>query len=93
MNTPDHLSHQGVPLEYRTDAANAALRYANSLIQSAIAAYTHEKLNTEVNRRNSDQKLNFARDGFIAAYMDEKEALEALNAHANRIASVRLRRE
>lgn len=83
----DALSNQSLPLPQRTDAANAALAYANSLVRSAVAGYRHERLNTESNRADDSLLLRAARDEFIAAFMAEKDALHALNSAANRLAT------
>lgn len=90
-HTPDHLARTIIPLEYRTEAADAALHYANTLVQSALAAYNHAKLNTQANRDAQEPKLAFAGQAFIDAYMAEKDALDALNKQTSRIATVLIR--
>lgn len=86
----DALSNAKLPLEPRTEAANAALAYANALARSALAAYNHSRLNTESNRADDSLPLRAARDEFISAFMAEKDALNTLNACANRLASIQI---
>lgn len=82
----DAMSNNFLPLEQRTQAADAALAYANSLVRSAVAGYRHERLNTESNRADDSLLLRAARDEFISAFMAEKDALQALNGATNRLA-------
>lgn len=87
----DALSNNFLPLEQRTQAADAAIAYANALVRSAVAAYQHSLVNSENNREKYQQLVNRAGDEFIAAFMAEKDALHNLGSATNRLATAVIR--